>query len=457
MCLTIHSPAHGEVPCPPAIMKLRYIVISTIAAAAAIGSVGAHQLAARGRVTLPAAHRISPAEQLRQRDLQIAGWGKALDADSASAIALGQLAGLYLQRGRESGNYEDFTRAELLAKKSLSFRENRNGKSFVTLASSLLAQHRFAEARAAAKTVVELEPDIPQYRALLGETQLELGDYTGARASFASLYPQRTHLSIAPRLARFAEISGRTVEARRLLTVARDAALARTDLPPEQIAWFHLRLGEVEARAGRPRSARANFSRGLLIAPDDYRLLGALARLENAQGNPRKGAELAERSLAERMDPVTLGTLSEAYEILGDTARAGEAFRAMEVSVIAQPGAYHRAWSLFLLDHNRRIPQVLEKAREEITTRKDIYGYDLLAWALFKQGLYAEARQAAREALRLGTEDASLYYHAGMIERALGDYAVARDHLERALTINGDFDPIQTRLAREALESLPDE
>lgn len=438
-------------------MKPRYIVVGAIAAAAAIGSLGAHRLAAHKRDTIPAAQRVSPTEQLRQRDLQIAGWDKALDADSASAIALGQLAGLYLQRGRESGSYEDFTRSELLAKKSLSFRQNRNGKSFVTLASSLLAQHRFAEARAAAKTVVELEPDIPQYRALLGETQLELGDYDGARASFASLYPQRTHLSIAPRLARFAEISGRTAEARKLLTVALNAAVARTDLPPEQIAWFHLRLGEVEARAGRPRSARAALSRGLRLAPDDYRLLAALARLETAQGYPREGAELAERSVAERMDPVTLGTLSEAYEILGDTTRAGEAFRAMELSVTAQPGTYHRAWSLFLLDHNRRVAEVLENAREEITVRKDIYGYDLLAWALFKQGLYVEARRAAQQALRLGTEDASLYYHAGMIERALGNHAAARDYLERAVTINRDFHPIQSRMALAALESLPDE
>lgn len=435
-------------------MKFGYVVVSAIAAVGVVGLVGENRLAARGRDLLPPAQRMSPAEQLRQRELQIVGWTRALDADSASAIALGQLAGLYLQRGRESGNYEDFARAELFARRSLSFRTNRNGKSFVTLASSLLAQHRFAEAMTAAKTVVELEPDVPQYRALLGETQLELGDYPASRASFASLHSVRTHLSIAPRLARFAEVSGRAAEARKLLRDARDASLARTELPPEQIAWFYLRLGEVEARAGRPRGAREAFSSGLRVAPDDHRLLGALARLETAQGYPRRAVKLAERSLAERLDPVTLGTLSEAYEIMGDTARAGEAFRAMELSITAQPGAYHRAWGIFLLDHNRRVAEVLEKAREEIAIRKDIYGYDLLGWALFKQGLHVEARRAARQALRLGTEDASLFYHAGMIERALGDRAAARDYLERALTINSEFHPIQARIAREALESL---
>ncbi len=436
-------------------MKTGYIVVIVSAVVAGLGVAGANRPAAHARDLHPPAQRNSPAEELRQRDLQIAGWTRALDADSASAIALAQLAGLYLQRGRESGNYNDLTTAEAHARKSLSLRADRNGKSFVTLASSLLAQHRFAEALAAATTVVELEPDIPQYRALLGETQLELGDYDGARVSFGSLHSVRTHLSIAPRLARFAEISGRAAEARKILRGARDAALARPDLPPEQVAWFHLRLGEVEARAGRPRGARQAFSSGLLLAPDDYRLLAARARLETAQGYPQKAVDLAERSLAERMDPVTLGTIAEAYEMLGDTARAGEAFRAMELLVTAQPGAYHRAWSLFLLDHDRSVPEVLARAREEIATRKDIYGYDLLGWALFKQGLYAEARQAARQALRLGTEDALLFYHAGMIEHALGDRAAARDYLERALTINSDFHAIQARIARETLESLP--
>jgi tetratricopeptide (TPR) repeat protein len=435
-------------------MKRGFIAGTAVAAVALAVLAGENRLAAHGRDPRPPAHRISPAEQLRQRELQIAGWTTALEADSASAIALGQLAGLHLQRGRESGNYDDFTRAESFARRSLALRSNRNGKSFVILASSFLAQHRFAEAMAAAQAVVELEPDVPQYRALLGETQLELGEYRASRASFASLHRSRTHLSIAPRLARFAEISGRTAEARKLLRGARQASLARTDLPPEQVAWFHLRLGEVEARAGRPRAAREAFTSGLVLAPDDYRLLAALARLETIQGHPRKAIELAERSLSERLDPGTLGTLSEAYEIMGDTARAGEAFRAMEVSVAAQPGAYHRAWGLFLLDHNRRVPEVLERARQEILVRRDIYGYDLLAWALFKQGLHMEARRAARQALRLGTEDASLFYHAGMIERALGDRAAARDYLERALTINSEFHPIQARIAYEALRSL---
>ena len=83
--------------------------------------------------------------------------------------------------------------------------------------------------------------------------------------------------------------------------------------------------------------------------------------------------------------------------------------------------------------------------------RRDIYGADALAWTALKAGKVEEARAAIKEALRLGTKDARLFYHAGMIARAAGDAAAARDYLERALALNPQFDPLQARIARAAL------
>ena len=60
--------------------------------------------------------------------------------------------------------------------------------------------------------------------------------------------------------------------------------------------------------------------------------------------------------------------------------------RAMEVAVLSQPGPLHRAWSMFLLDHDRDVAAVLARAQEEIRTRQDVYGWDLLAWALHHVG-----------------------------------------------------------------------
>ena len=61
----------------------------------------------------------------------------------------------------------------------------------------------------------------------------------------------------------------------------------------------------------------------------------------------------------------------------------------------------------------------------ELRTRHDIYGYDLLAWALHAQGRDVEAKAAMARALAQGTKDAQLFHHAGVIERALGNAGAA--------------------------------
>ncbi|MEO8193025.1 MAG: tetratricopeptide repeat protein [Gemmatimonadales bacterium] len=428
-------------------------------AAALIVLVPVGLLSARLKELEPAATNIGAegktVSTLADRDVQISVWRKALTADSGSAIALGMLAGLYVQRGRESGDESNYAEAEAYARRSVGLRTNRNGAAFVTLASALLTQHRFVEADSIATKLVSLEPDIPQYRSMLGEISLELGDYDRARSLFDSLRSQRTHLSIAPRLARWMELNGESDAARKLLYSALAEAKRRRDLPREQLAWFHLRVGDIEMRSGRLRGARSEFEAGLHAAPGDYRLLAAMSRLEAVQGHPSAAIDFGERSMAIKLDPATLGTIGDAWAQLGDTAQAEDYFKTMEVAVAGQPGAYHRAWSLFLLDHDRRVGEVLANVGFELETRRDIYGYDLLAWALHKSGRNAEARDAMAMALRMGTQDAMLFYHAGMIERGLGDKPRARHYLERALAINPWFHPTQSREARAALAVMP--
>jgi tetratricopeptide (TPR) repeat protein len=395
--------------------------------------------------------------EVTQRDTQIRVWTTALRQDPASAIALSQLAGLFLQRARETGDDRNYNQAEQYARRSLKLRVNRNGSAFVTLAAALLAQHRFHEAGEVAKDLVGFDPEVPQYRAQLGEIQMELGDYDAAQQSFDSLYDVRTHLSIAPRLARWVEINGNTTFARKLLSAALAEAKTRRNLPREQLAWFHFRLGDIDMRNGRLRGAREVLEKGLEIEPGDYRLLDAMSYLEAIEGNPKKAIEYGERGIATKVDPATLGTIGDAYLALGDSARAEEYFRTMEIAVKGQPGAYHRAWSLFLLDLNRRIPEVLANVQKEIETRKDIYGYDLLAWALHKSGRNAEARLAMNEARRLGTRDAMLFYHAGIIERSLGNAGRARYFLSEALKVNPVFHPTHPRKIHAVLDSLDGE
>ena len=391
---------------------------------------------------------------IAQRDIQITTWKKALAMDPQSAMSLGQLAALYMQRARETGDDQNYVVAEGYARRSVDLRTNRNGATFVTLAGALLAQHRFVEADSIVSQLVIKEPDVPQYKSMYAEIKLELGQYDAARTVFDSLHAQRTHLSIAPRLARWLELNGHSDAARKLLYEALAESKKRRDLPIEQVAWFELRVGDIEMRNGRMKGALVALGDGLKISPNDYRLLAAMAKLEAVQGNPRDAIKYGERAMAIKLDPATLGTIGDAYAAIGDSVNAEEYFKTMEVAVAGQLGPYHRAWSLFLLDHNRRVPEVLKNVQGELATRKDIYGYDLLAWALHKSDRDAEAATAMKSALALGTQDAMLFYHAGMIQRSLGNNPAARAYLEKALQVNQFFHPTQPDEIRSVLKTM---
>ena len=132
--------------------------------------------------------------------------------------------------------------------------------------------------------LVQAEPESPSARALLAEIQMELGDYEGARASFGWLGRFEDDLAVAPRVARWEEVQGLTLQARNRLYAARAKAASRGDLPNEQVAWFHLRVGDLELRNGRLRQAERAFREGLAVEPGDHRLYAGLARVEAARG-----------------------------------------------------------------------------------------------------------------------------------------------------------------------------
>ena len=426
----------------------RPLLLGVLALAAGGLVVAFHGGKAAPATALPAAVE----RELRNRD--VAFYEERAARDPFSAADRTALAGLYMQRARETGNYGDYLRAERWARASLALRVAHNEAAFQLLAGSLMAQHRFSEALEVARVLSAANPEVTSYRALLGEVQLELGQYDSARVTFAALAAAERELAVAPRLARWREIEGHPGEARRILERAQADARKRRDLPREQVAWFSLRVGDLALRTGRLHDAAKAYREGLRVFPDDYRIWGALARLAALRHRWREAAEDADRAIAIALDPSALAVAIEAYQALGEGAQAEEYLRAMEGAVFDQPGPLHPGWSLFLLDQGRRVGDVLARAESDLEVRRDIYTYDVYAWALHRAGRQAEARRAIARALSRGTRDAVLFYHAGMIELALGNVGGARFWLREALAVNPHFDPWQVAVARATLDSL---
>jgi hypothetical protein len=56
--------------------------------------------------------------------------------------------------------------------------------------------------------------------------------------------------------------------------------------------------------------------------------------------------------------------------------------------------------------------------------------------------------------MRLKTKDARIFYHAGMIEKGLGNKKAAADFLQKSLQTNPSFDLLQVDKAKAALQEL---
>ena len=377
---------------------------------------GAVVLAACGTRSSPAkvaSQQSTPAYNENEvRELDIKYFTDRARRDPTGASDLARLGALYLSRSRETGDPRDVLLAEEVARRSLRNRAQRNGAAAQVLQSSLLAQHRFDEALTLAQAAHDAEPDNASLRAAVGEIQMELGQYDSARVTFGGVRAALGDPAVAPRLARWAEIEGNPDKARRLLHAALVTVKRLPEVPREQLAWYWLRVGDVELRAGNFAAADSAYRSGLAEHMDDYRLLSAVAHSALLQRKYRRAITFGEKALSVTLDPATLGTLSDAYAAIGDSAKSEEYARVLDVAVLKQPGAYHRAWSLFLLDHDRHLATVSRKIREEMKTRKDVYAYDLLAWSLHKQGRDREAAEAMAKALSQGTRDAQLQYHA---------------------------------------------
>lgn len=383
--------------------------------------------------------------------------------DPDDFIAYNKLAGYYLQRLRETGRTTYLDRASRAAKASLAaIPAEQNIGGLAALAQVELATHHFAAARDHAKQLIQREPQKSYPYLMLGDALLELGDYDGANAVYRQLEAQSdssglSKASIETRLAQLALLRGETDAAQRHFINALTVALDETYPPRETVAWCRWQLGEVAFSIGDYQSAEKHYRDALTTFPDYHSALASLGRVRAAQGDLPGAIEIYQRAIRILPDPAFVAALGDLYKLAGrekDATVQYELVEQLERAEAAGGDHHQRRLAMFYADHDLKAEVAYASAVREYEERRDIYGADALAWTALKAGKVTEAQAAMKEALRLGTRDARLFYHAGMIARAAGEKAAAREYLKRALTLNPQFDPLQASIAKKALEEL---
>ncbi|MBI3287325.1 MAG: tetratricopeptide repeat protein [Chloroflexi bacterium] len=393
--------------------------------------------------------RVKTAEEL------IEFWRGRFERDPRDFISLTFLGQAFIRKARETGDISAYERAEAALRRALDLNPNYES-TLAYLATVLFAKHDFQGALDLADRVYSFDPRALQALATLGDAHLELGNYLEAEAAYRQLLDRSPSSPVYSRLARLAWLRGRPEEALDLMQQAADEA-KESGLSGENTAWYQVQLGELYFTTGRYPEAAEYYAAALGAFDNYYLALAGLGKVRAAQGHYAEAIAFYRQTIAIIPQPEFVAALGDIYAITGQASQAQQEYRLVEyigkLAAINQI-IYNRRLALFYADHDVKLEEALELAARELEVRQDIYGYDALAWALYKNGRYAQAAEAIAEAMQLGTRDALLYYHAGMIYAGLGDHQGARRMLTEALSINPRFDPLQSRIAALTLQQI---
>jgi len=374
---------------------------------------------------------------------------KMIAKDPESPLGYNLLAVACIKKARETGDHSFNKRGEAAVERALALAPNDQASR--KLHATLLASaHEFVKARETARALADEFPDDAFAYGILVDANSELGNYDEALKAAQKMVDLKPNSASYSRVAHMRSLHGDHAGAVQMLTTA-----ARTADPQDKEAqsWCLMQLGKEYFKVGDLNKAAKVVDESLQISPNYPLALIEKARYLAAAGD----LDGAEGKLAQANAGVTL---TEASIMLGDISRkrgnledARRQYAAAEEVERAGGGDIHR-FALLWADQGERLDEALEVARADYETNKDIYASDILAWCLLKKGMAKEAQTVIQKALRLKTNDARILYHAGMIERELGNSKLAAKYLSAALKINPNFDLLQAEPARIALDGL---
>lgn len=392
-----------------------------------------------------AAQTLTPAEQqMASATTQIA----AQPDDPQPHVDLGWALA---RRARETGDPAYYAKGQEEASRAIAMSPG-NFEARKLEAWLLLGRHEFGRALDAAKVLNRQAPDDVMVYGFLADASAELGEYKSAEDAVQWMLDMRPgNLSGLTRAAYLREVFGDVDGAIDLYTTAFDRM---SPLEIEDRAWILSQVGHLYLSIGKTPEAGQALEQALKLMPDYHYALGYLAKVRLAENRPDDAVMLLHRLCDVAPHAENLYALAEALHRVGSpearTVYADFEQRALAESETADNA--NRELIFFYADRQSLGDEAKRIAALERVARHDIHTLDANAWALSAAGDHAKARVEVEKALAVGTRDATILYHAGVIAMRLQDRASAQAYLGQSLAVN-PLSPVADE-ARRALNRL---
>jgi tetratricopeptide (TPR) repeat protein len=290
-----------------------------------------------------------------QTDGTIRFWQWKVSRDPDDYFNYDRLGAAYIQKARETGDITYYSLAEQALGKSLALesKDREAVSALAHMATVYFGEHRFPDAIDYAQRAAALKTgDVSQY-AIIGDAQLEMGEYGKAADSFAKLRDAaRSPEHASARIQYLAEsrwaaldfIEGRAARSETELRHAIDTAIA-AQAPAENIAWTQFMLGEELFLTGEIAGAENSYRASLKSYPGFHRALSGLARVSAAQHKYDEAAQFYVQAIGVIPLPIYAAALGDVYQKM---ERADDARKQYDlVEYIARLNAMNKSGKIF--------------------------------------------------------------------------------------------------------------
>ena len=382
---------------------------------------------------------------------EIARLKALVTADPNDADAQRDLGFALAQRVRETADPSLYAPAMDAFQAALRLHPD-DAPALVGVAGIQLGKHEFADGLVTARKALSLSPSLVAAHAAEVDALVELGRYDDADTAAGIMFGLSADLSTLARVSYLAELRGRLPAA----LAAMRAAAASPGLAPENSAYVDALLGNLLVATGDPKGAAAAYRSALDLVPNHAPSLAGEGRLAVAAGHLDEAIERFGEAAAIVPLPEYVIALGDAQATAGRTEAAARSYdlARAEIQLFKAAGVVVDVdLALFEADHGDPAA-ALRYATAAYAATPTVRAADAVAWALHRLGRDREALAHATEALRLGSIDPLLRYHAGAIEAALGKDGDARRDLDLALATDPGFSATGAAEARRLLATL---
>jgi tetratricopeptide (TPR) repeat protein len=386
---------------------------------------------------------------------EVRRWRETARQQGSAPKPWANLGDALMQRSRDLVDPHDYDWAKLCYEQALKL-DPKHGPALSGMAWVTGALHQFDASVSWANQAIAANPSDSAPYGLLGDAQLETGDYDKALESYQKMLDIRPDMASYSRGAHLLYVTGDTRKALWLMAKAVKAGGPYG----ENTAWCKAQMAEMLWNAGAVVPAATLVEDALKSAPKNYHLLTMRGRLREATRNPKGAVESYKQAIEISPQHAALVALGDLYLSLGQKEEAEKLFAQVEMTHQHHQnhGNHDELYmALFWADHGRNLDRakaVVEKRLAEGGEPKGLADLDAIAWVYYHLGDNARAKKYIDLAVAKGSPYAARLYHAGMIYAKAGDVGRARQYLTRAVTLNPTFNPIQAKAAYAKINEL---